>query len=285
MTLKYMRMKTGFGCLLLIATLIPQNVFADQRNVLFDKERSSVGILANRKVVEQKKGKLYSLQVEYPKFTGTSPAIIELNQRIFNFVHREPDVSHPKGPPPGYQNEKYSYSTSYSIKLATPDLVSIDFSFQSYTGGAHGNTYDKVFNYQLRPFKMILLSDVFGGKTDYTLLSELCKAKLYRKLPLTGPEFMDVGAASKAENFQNFTFDRKGLNFIFGQYQVAPYCEGMPETSLSLSELKPLVPQSSPLYVLVKNAQPDTRVIDVAWRKKDLELAFQAHERKSKLQQ
>lgn len=104
-------------------------------------------------------------------------------------------------------------------------------------------SYDQ---YTIKPFRKLSLRDLLGQEVDYEAIADLCQIKLYQTLTNGGEDFVENSTTAEAGNLSNFYVDKDGVTFLFQPYQVAPYSEGMPEVTLSWSELKRLVKPSAP---------------------------------------
>ena len=142
------------------------------------------------------------------------------------------------------------YTKHESTKLGTVSYIMEHYEF---TGGAHGNTGLQIFNFNQNG--RISLGDVVSiTDTNYTKLAQLIRTRLSENLgemadermirdgldctydPVdTGKQICDAGAL--AQNLESFYITDIGITFVFGQYQVAAYAVGMPEVTLSWSEL------------------------------------------------
>ena len=141
------------------------------------------------------------------------------------------------------------YTKHESNKLGTVSYVMEHYEF---TGGAHGNTGLKIFNFNQSG--SIGLCDVVSlTDTNYTELAQLIRTHLSENLGemadermirdgldcayLAGTDTQTCDRAALVQNLQNFYITDTGITFVFGQYQVAAYAVGMPEVTLSWSEL------------------------------------------------
>ena len=70
------------------------------------------------------------------------------------------------------------------------------------------------------------------------IISDYCIKELMKDDEYTDADWVKEGAAPKAENFEVFTLNRKGVTIHFQQYQVLPYVAGMPDVLIPQSVLK-----------------------------------------------
>jgi predicted secreted protein len=77
------------------------------------------------------------------------------------------------------------------------------------------------------------------------VLSIKAKEDVKRQLGENYDEFMArEGTAPKKENYENFLFDKDGLTFIFGQYQVASSAAGIIYAKILYSDMAEFNSQS-----------------------------------------
>jgi hypothetical protein len=145
------------------------------------------------------------------------------------------------------------YTRHESVKLGTVSYVMQNYEF---TGGAHGNTGLKTFTFN--DDGIIDLSAVLTiNETTSVNLANIIRNTLTQSLGDMSDEGMIrdgldcayindsdtqiCDASALAQNLQNFYITDTGITFIFGQYQVAAYAVGMPEVTLTWSELAPFM--------------------------------------------
>ncbi len=120
-------------------------------------------------------------------------------------------------------------------------IISIVFTVETYTGGAHPNHSLLTFNYDTTQDKMITIDNLYEENKDILdLLSSLS-----RKTLLADPKFsqgnnidmLKEGTAPRKDNFQNFVFTEQGLKIYFNYYQIAPYYLGTSEVTIPYQQL------------------------------------------------
>ncbi|SCH53320.1 DUF3298 and DUF4163 domain-containing protein [Romboutsia sp. 1001713B170207_170306_H8] len=132
-----------------------------------------------------------------------------------------------------YQYEAYS---EYDVTYNKNNIISIPLTTYNFTGGAHGITYLKSFNYNLLTGDKILLSDMFKKDVDYKKVindyinSEINKNK---ELYFTGKE----GFNGISDN-QDFYIEDDGIVIYFQVYDIAPYYVGIPKFKIDNNQFK-----------------------------------------------
>lgn len=152
----------------------------------------------------------------------------------------------------------------------------IDTEIYSYfSGSAHPLTQRMVFNFVKETGQLIRLEDILKRdtvsnssrlnivndtsavatdadfKTALIGISNLAKPKIQARLnkiaegssaegsPSGADSFEESGADPKLENYEVFYVHEGKIEWVFGQYQVAPYVFGEVKISISMSELAP----------------------------------------------
>jgi len=117
----------------------------------------------------------------------------------------------------------YSYYDTWYIVRNSDNLLTLEHSVYSYTGGAHGNSYDLFYNIDIETGELIKLNDII---TDTTAIKDLLWERLVKRdIPLLvgKDDFYITG---------NFDLSRDAITFVYNQYEVAPYSEGTIEITL-----------------------------------------------------
>jgi hypothetical protein len=150
---------------------------------------------------------------------------------------------------------QYSRSIDYtqynSMKLGTVSYVMQNYEF---TGGAHGNTGLQTFTFnqngrinltdiltitssnaqKLTDSIRNKLTETLGDMADHGMIRDGLDCQTIVEDNTSGQY---CGHEAIISNLGNFYITDEGVTFIFGQYQVAAYAAGMPEVTLSWSEL------------------------------------------------
>lgn len=134
--------------------------------------------------------------------------------------------------------------------VSTDKVFYVDVEIYSYySGAAHPLTQRVVLNFVKETGQLIRLEDVFSKESfvdGLSVVSSVVKPKIVERLTAMIQEnkgegsgadaFEETGADPKTENYQVFYIHSDRIEWVFGQYQVAPYVFG---------EIKISVPKSS----------------------------------------
>lgn len=212
------------------------------------------------KVIRDTNKKLrYSVDAEYPEIQGDS-RFDKFNQEARAMITK--DVAAFKTSETAEEGDETSelpdetqtstLDIGYQIRLATEDLISVEFHEGQYSrGAAHGNSYTAVLNYDVKNGRRIALSDLFNPKSNYLSIisaysSKELKDKL-RKDNMLDDDMVKSGTEPRADNYEAWTITRKGLWITFDPYQVAAYAAGPQHVLVPYSALKDLIKPDGPV--------------------------------------
>ncbi len=191
----------------------------------------------------------YIFDVEYPKLAGLG------NERIMEAVNKDVKgvvdtaVAGFKGglemPPPEFKDTKNALTMRYEVGYANTDMLSVAIVSSPYIAGtAHPSTDITTLTYDLRSGKRVKLGDLFLPQSEYLkILSAYCIPRLVEMIGVEADDaeamdWIETGAGSSAENYQNFLIAKEGLIIIFNQYQVAPGVAGSPRVAVPYALLE-----------------------------------------------
>lgn len=213
--------------------------------------------LTSREEKEEQKPLNYSVRLNLPilggpgsKFNRQLAAIV--NPLVADF---RKDVAELRKDEQGLRTEMpaSSLDIDYAIIFATPELISLQFTIYSYTGGAHPNGQTRSFNWDPRSESEIQLADLFTPGSAYgRIIADYCRRELAR-LDIGDREWLARGTTFNEENYQRWNPTRAGLRITFDPYQVAAYAQGAFEVTVPWGALKTLL-------------RPSFGQIDQAWK-------------------
>lgn len=150
------------------------------------------------------------------------------------------------------KNNFYIDYSSSSGTVGKHFVISLRFSLQGYIAGmAHPYHYHRVINYDLTSQQQLELPDLFRPDSDYLkMLSDYSRQSLTKRLD--NNDMIYKGTEPNVDNFKMWNFGPNGLLFTFEEYQVAPYVNGAQTIMIPYSELKPFIPDDSPLASCLK---------------------------------
>lgn len=135
------------------------------------------------------------------------------------------------------ENEKMEIVIKWKSAHMDTTNISILFEVYQFSGGAHGSTVLKSFNFDVKNHKLMTIADLYPGDPNY--LEEVSR----QAISLLGEMYMhsstetteeDIkrGAGEDPKNFDTFTFTEDSITLYFQQYQVGPYVLGTPSITI-----------------------------------------------------
>lgn len=118
----------------------------------------------------------------------------------------------------------------------------LELNVWTYTGGAHGNGYTGYFIIEHSTGKELGLSEFILDLDAFTQIAE----KYFRLQNEIDPmaDLTELGFWFTDGIFrcnENFYFDDDNINFLFNNYEIAPYSAGQIHFSIPLSEIRQLL--------------------------------------------
>ncbi|MBW7872238.1 MAG: DUF3298 domain-containing protein [Ignavibacteria bacterium] len=147
-----------------------------------------------------------------------------------------------------YVNKQLEYSTP------TEGIGNFTYSVATYLGGAHGGFIIGYSNFSFPDLKPIHLDDVLvaGYSEKLTKLGE----KIFRDLKgLTADFSLEGSYWFKDDKFHlndNYIFTKTGISFLYNEYEIASYAEGITEFEIPYSAIKDLIKKDGPLAKFAK---------------------------------
>jgi hypothetical protein len=177
-----------------------------------------------------------------PVFSGDGVLVSESNKYIENVVAEFKKQADEDVPEMRKQFWKDNPTANYSIDITAKEVrghltTALVLSVYTYTGGAHGSSYYKVFNILTNTDQLISLSDAI--RTDKQLeFTNLAKKELNAWRPdNTVAVFPEDVNALTFTSFKNWTLDKENLTVYFDQYEIGPGVLGAVAFPIPLSKL------------------------------------------------
>lgn len=142
----------------------------------------------------------------------------------------------------GVDNPTANYSIDITAKeISSANITSVVMSIYTYTGGAHGSSYYKVFNVSEDESKLLALVDVM--KADKQLaFAELVKKELHNWLPEGSPVIFPEEVDKLTFNsFKNWALDTNSIIIYFDQYEIGPGVLGAVAFPISLEKIQDML--------------------------------------------
>jgi hypothetical protein len=109
-----------------------------------------------------------------------------------------------------------------------------------------------VLNYDLKAGKVLELSELFKGGSDYLkVISDYC-IQILAKRNVGEDQWRRDGAGPKGDNYKSWSLLRGGLLISFDPYQVASYADGPQEVLIPFGALQAIMKPDGPAASLVR---------------------------------
>lgn len=199
----------------------------------------STSILMNIKS-QTYKTDLIEVQLSIPQFTGLKNEQVQsaINEQFTKDAKALQDAMEPEARAfkkdcelGGYPFRPYALWSSCQKYYENGTVLSLYIDYYRYTGGAHGLTERRAYNYNLSTGEDLELKDLFQTGYDFrTVINEQIKKKIAAE-----PEYYFTGDMGfKDINEKNFYIENNCLVFYFNQYEIAPYAAGIREFRVPL---------------------------------------------------
>lgn len=150
-----------------------------------------------------------------------------------------------------FQQDFPDYHTGWSdekkiaILYHNDAILSLSFSEYAYTGGAHGLSTVRYYNFDLQTGTQLYLANLFvPGYQDKLRSIGEAKFRRLKEVP-AAQELGNAGFTFENEQFSlndNFAITAAGIEFYYNQYEIAPYALGPTQLLLTYEELKEIIP-------------------------------------------
>ena len=123
------------------------------------------------------------------------------------------------------------------------DIIGHFIKTYQYTGGAHGGTFITCRNYRLEDGSVVTLENYFKPGYEKVLIPVLEKKLLEYAECSSREELDEHGYFSNELLFvsDNFEIRKDTIDFIYNQYDIAPYSTGITTLSVSNDEIRSII--------------------------------------------
>lgn len=141
---------------------------------------------------------------------------------------------------------QWDMNGSFTVTQPSKDIVSIVFTIESYSGGAHGNYSEEVLNFDLKTDRELQFQDLFEKPSvALKLLSQYCAPALKEEIgEQADTDMIAYGTYPMLANFSEIQLIPGKVIIHFQPYQVAPWVEGAPQVIVPLEKLLEAKPET-----------------------------------------
>lgn len=133
-----------------------------------------------------------------------------------------------------YPFRPFEMIANYDVHYLDSDIMSLTMDIYQYTGGAHGYTLKKAYNYNLKTGKKLSYQDVIKDCPNY---KEILIEEITKQIK-QNPDIYFENAVDTVKTFtddQPFYITEKGIVVYYGLYEIAPYSSGIREFLIPFS--------------------------------------------------
>lgn len=130
----------------------------------------------------------------------------------------------------------------FTVAHQSERLLSLLFSGDEYSGGAHGNPVYYMLHVDPASGRKLSVEDLFRSRQGLSVLARVCRQELLKKEGLDqSPDWVLRGTLPTADNLALTWAEQDGVHVIFAPYQVAPYVAGSSEITVAYIALAGLL--------------------------------------------
>ena len=130
----------------------------------------------------------------------------------------------------------------YSVKYNQNGLLSLILMDYQYAGGAHGNTIQTAYTFDLQTGKVLALSDLMKNDSGYvSYINSAVRQGIDERVKAGNLYEFEDGKFQSIKDDQNYYLSNSGVVIYFQQYEYFPYVSGIQEFQIGFSDLKELL--------------------------------------------
>ena len=139
-------------------------------------------------------------------------------------------------------SRKWEFFVDGEVTYRSPELISIAINSYTDTGGAHGNTIIRFFNFDAQTGKVLNKQDLIK---DLKSFSKLTKDYLEEETALkngfketSGGDMQDYFFGQDFQLPETIGFSDEGVIILYNTYEIASYAQGITEFTIPFSEIE-----------------------------------------------
>jgi len=203
------------------------------------------------------------ISINVPKATGVELVANKINTVIFEYVANINVIdtdstlnSSIEKATKNFENEFNSFRADFpeearpweffvdgEVSYQSPEIISIAINSYTDTGGAHGNTIIRFFNFDAQTGKRLNKVDIID---DLEALTKLAKKYFEEEITsknesqqLSGGDMQDFFYGDDFQLPETIGLNNEGVVMLYNTYEIAAYARGITEFTIPFSEAKP----------------------------------------------
>jgi hypothetical protein len=122
---------------------------------------------------------------------------------------------------------RFDFDSNFSIIMHEKNLLVVDFSSYSDSGGAHGMPGESYLHVNLQTGKAYKLSDLFKPQSGYLKeINRILKKQIEEEGEDKGVYSDSLTQFDEIMADQSFYIDNETLHIVFNPYEIGPYSAG-----------------------------------------------------------
>jgi hypothetical protein len=172
---------------------------------------------------------------------------VYINQ-LYNDYRREmldfylADLKENNGDVSGLPNYNYAYHLDTEVNNGYKGTIVYKLEGYRYSAGAHGINMHQYLNFD-KDGNTLSLTDIFEEGFETELL-RIVTQELMKKFHVTTTEALrDKGFVDATQLYvtENFELDDDEIEFVYNEYEIAPYCMGTIKVDIDYKDIKHLM--------------------------------------------
>ncbi|MGG1246065.1 DUF3298 and DUF4163 domain-containing protein [Bacillus spizizenii] len=174
-------------------------------------------------------------ELKYPQVHHIGNAAFEkkINQELKAYIEQSYQEYLKNKKAGEQQGFKAEYQTSFSVKYNAAGKLSIQTLNDIYSGGAHGSTTVRTFNYDLKAKKRVTLNHILNTKAKVSKTKDYLYSYIKKHDTLFFPDVKKEDITLNQNT--TFYFTENGIAIVFGQYELGPYAAGIRDVQVPSS--------------------------------------------------
>ena len=178
--------------------------------------------------------------------TDVRGAMISFIDSVFKVFKEDNDEQIRYASEEGYEphDVDYEYIINTEIHYGNnKDIIGHFINMYQYTGGAHGGTFITCRNYRLEDGSVVTLDNYFKPGYEKVLIPVLERKLLEYAECGSRDELDEHGYFSNEPMFvsENFEIRQDTIDFIYNQYDIAPYATGITTLSVPTEMIREII--------------------------------------------
>ncbi len=147
------------------------------------------------------------------------------------------------------KNKNIPFVSQLNIRAESPymdaSILSYKTTVYSFSGGAHGTTTITYRSYDLLTGKVFAESDIF--ESEYNEILSNCMLEKLEENCLKSNIDPQQYYLDKVVPNGNYFLNKKGITYLFNQYEIAPYAYGQTEIFIPYKDIESIIKEDSPI--------------------------------------